>query len=122
MLQVHPVCGTCEKNGSECVYDVSAQGDVEAPNSRRDEVHGVKRRREISRPLEEDVEDLQSIYGHLRQAGSVEQKSGSTAIEARLDKLTSMVERLSKNQPLDSLERQLLAQNVNPSLKAVEQH
>lgn len=74
----------------------------------------MKRRRGTSRTIEddEDVEDFQSIYGHLKQAG-LEQKSGSNAIEARLDKLTSMIERLSKsNQALDPAERQLLAQNV----------
>lgn len=73
----------------------------------------MKRRRE-SKPLEEDVDEIQSIYGHLRQAGSSEQKSGSQAIEVRLAKLTSMIERLSKsNQPLDATERQNLAQDVN---------
>lgn len=70
--------------------------------------------RESSRPLDEDIDDIGSLYGHLRQAGSPEQKYGSQAIEARLDKLTSMIERLSKtNGPLDAEQRLLLAQNVN---------
>ncbi|THC87867.1 hypothetical protein EYZ11_012686 [Aspergillus tanneri] len=75
--------------------------------------HRVKRRRESSRPVEDDIDGLQSVYSHLRQARSSEQKAGSNGIEARLDKLTSMIERLSKtNQPLDPAERQLLAQNA----------
>ncbi|EAU34181.1 conserved hypothetical protein [Aspergillus terreus NIH2624] len=109
--KVHPVCGNCVKNGTECVYDAPPQKDAAGQSKNG---HGVKRRREMSRPLDDDpMEDLQSIYGHLKQAGS-DQKIGSQAIEARLDKLTSMIERLSKtNQPLDPADRQLLAQNVN---------
>ncbi|GES62204.1 C6 transcription factor [Aspergillus terreus] len=109
--KVHPVCGNCVKNGTECVYDAPPQKDGAGQSKNG---HGVKRRREMSRPLDDDpMEDIQSIYGHLKQAGS-DQKIGSQAIEARLDKLTSMIERLSKtNQPLDPADRQLLAQNVN---------
>lgn len=103
--KVHPICGNCVKNKTECIYDPSSQqqdGDRD-----KDGGHGVKRRRENSRYLGDDIEDLQSIYGHLRQAGPSEQKS----IESRLDKLTSMIERLSKtSHPLDPAEQQFLAQ------------
>lgn len=79
------------------------------------EGHGVKRRRETSRPVDDDIDDLQSVYSNLKQAwSSEEQKSAPQGIEARLDKLTSMIERLSRtNQPLDPAERQLLAQNAS---------
>lgn len=111
---MHPICGNCIKNGTECIYDASSK----SATSHDDEIkleHGVKRRRETSRPVEDDIDDLESICGHLRQAeSSTEQKYGSQAIEARLDKLTSMIERLSKtNQPLSPAERQLLTQNVD---------
>lgn len=96
------------------MYDAAPQKDTGSPGGQTNTGHGVKRRRETSRPVEEDVDELQSIYGHLRQAGSSEHRSGSQAIEARLAKLTSMIERLSKtNQPLDPTEKQLLMQNVN---------
>lgn len=109
---MHPTCGNCLKTGSECIYDAMPKG--ESRGSHTKEGHGVKRRREMSGPGDDDIDDLQSVYSHLKQAGSAEQKSGSNRIEARLDKLTSMVERLSKtNQPLDPAERQLLAQNVS---------
>jgi hypothetical protein len=104
---VHPICGNCVKTGTECIYDPTSQRDSELRNGRDKDGHGVKRRREGSKQLEDDFEDLKSIYGHLRQAGPTEQKS----IEARLDKLTSMIERLSKtSQALDPAEQQLLAQ------------
>ncbi|KAE8337385.1 hypothetical protein BDV24DRAFT_167386 [Aspergillus arachidicola] len=112
--KVHPICGNCVKNGTECIYDAAPQKDTGSRNGQTAGGHGVKRRRESSRPLEEDIDDIGSLYGHLRQAGSPEQKYGSQAIEARLDKLTSMIERLSKtNGPLDAEQRLLLAQNVN---------
>ena len=115
LYQVHPVCGNCSKTGAECVYDAAPQKEAGSRTAQVKKEHGVKRRRETSRPpLEEDVNELQSIYGHLRQAESPEHKSGSQAIEARLAKLTSMIERLSKtNQPLHPAEKQLLAQNAN---------
>ncbi|RAL05507.1 putative C6 transcription factor [Aspergillus ibericus CBS 121593] len=110
--KVHPICGNCVKNGTECVYDTAPQKNVESRTGQPKNGHGVKRRRESSRPLEDDIDDLQTIYGHLRQNGASEQRS--QAIEARLDKLTSMIERLSKsNQPLDPAKRQLLAHNIN---------
>lgn len=97
------------------MYDAAPQKETGSRTAQVKKEHGVKRRRETSQPpLEQDVDELQSIYGHLRQAESPEHKSGSQAIEARLAKLTSMIERLSKtNQPLHPAERQLLAQNAN---------
>ncbi|KAE8355963.1 fungal-specific transcription factor domain-containing protein [Aspergillus coremiiformis] len=113
--KVHPVCGNCVKNGTECVYDVAPQKDSGLHNSQARGGHGNKRRRESSRPVEDDIDDVGSLHGHLRQVGSSEQRYGSQAIEARLDKLTSMIERLSKtNGSLDAAQRHLLAPNVNP--------
>ncbi|KAL2827615.1 hypothetical protein BDW59DRAFT_144071 [Aspergillus cavernicola] len=107
--KVHPICGNCVKNGTECIYDPTSERESESRNGRDNDGHGVKRRRESSRQLEDDIEDLQSMYGRLRQAGPSEQKS----IESRLDKLTSMIERLGKtSQPLDPAEQQQLAQNA----------
>ncbi|GKZ40917.1 hypothetical protein AbraIFM66951_006456 [Aspergillus brasiliensis] len=109
--KVHPICGNCVKNDTECVYDAAPQKDTESRASISKNGHGVKRRRESSRPIEEDIDDIQSIYGHLKQSGASEQRS--QAIEARLDKLTSMIERLSKtNQPVDLAGKQRLAPNV----------
>ncbi|KAI9372599.1 hypothetical protein BJX61DRAFT_433716 [Aspergillus egyptiacus] len=107
--KVHPVCGSCAKNGTECIYDPISQKEDGPRDSRDKDGHGVKRRRESSRRLEDDFEDLQSMYGRLKQAGPSEQRS----IEARLDKLTSMIESLSKtSQPMSQAEHQLLAQNA----------
>ncbi|KAL4977395.1 fungal-specific transcription factor domain-containing protein [Aspergillus desertorum] len=110
--KVHPICGNCVKNGTECGYDPASQPQQHGGSrgGRDKDGHGVKRRRETSRQLDDDIEDLHSIYGRLRQAGPSEQKS----IEARLDKLTSMIERLSKtSQPVVSAQQQqLTAQNT----------
>ncbi|KAL4762699.1 putative C6 transcription factor [Aspergillus foveolatus] len=109
--KVHPICGNCAKNGTDCVYDAASQSrqDSGSRGGRDKDGYGVKRRRETSRQLEDDIVDLQSMYGRLRQAGPSEQKS----IESRLDKLTSMIERLSKtSQPAVSAEQQqIMAQN-----------
>lgn len=94
------------KNGTECIYDPASEKESISHDT---DGQGVKRRRGSSRQFEDDIEDLQSMYGRLRQAGPSEQKS----IESRLDKLTSMIERLSKtSQPGDPAEQQLLAQNA----------
>ncbi|KAK1138489.1 hypothetical protein N8T08_002472 [Aspergillus melleus] len=109
--KVHPTCGNCLKTGNECIYDAMPKDEL---RSQTKEGHGVKRRREMSGPVDDEVDDVQSVYSHLKQAGSSEQKTGAHGIEARLDKLTSMIERLSKtNQPLDAAQKQLLAQNVS---------
>ena len=96
------------------MYDATPQQkDAEPRTGQMKGGHGVKRRRETSRPLEEDDDELQSIYGHLREDDMPDNRPGSRGIEARLAKLTSMIEHFSKtNQPLDPTEKQLLAQNV----------
>lgn len=49
----------------------------------------------MPRLWEDDVDELQSIYGHLREVrSSPDQKSDPRAIEARLDKLMSMIEHI----------------------------
>lgn len=93
--QVHPICGNCIKTGAECAYDASSQTREETYDVSEKLSHGVKRRRETTRTLEEDVDELQSIYGNLNQAdASPGQKSDARAIETRLDKLMTMIERL----------------------------
>lgn len=93
--QVHPICGNCQKTGAECAYDTSSQPREEAYDVSGKSTHGFKRRRETPRSLEEDVDELQSIYGHLNKAdASPGQKSDARAIETRLDKLMTMIERL----------------------------
>lgn len=96
------------------MYDVSshkredAHTNANVPESSGRSGHGVKRRRATPRTWEEDVDELQSIYGHLRQAGSSEgNKSDPRAIENRLDKLMSMIEKIGgTGQPLEDAERQ----------------
>ncbi|KAJ5998118.1 hypothetical protein N7499_005503 [Penicillium canescens] len=99
----HPICGNCVKNNTECIYDASAQRDEGARDTSQ-HTHGVKRRRENAQILEEGVDELQSIYGHLKQAeSSTSDKSDPRAIESRLDKLMSMIERLGgTNQALEA--------------------
>ncbi|KAJ5970124.1 uncharacterized protein N7479_000042 [Penicillium vulpinum] len=95
--KTHPICGNCVKNNTECIYDVSSRKDEEKRDGSSQNVYGVKRRRKMPRTLEEDVDELQSIYGHLRQVESTGEKPDSSAIESRLDKLMSMIERLGGN-------------------------
>jgi hypothetical protein len=59
------------------------------------------------------VDELQSIYGHLKQAGSSAAHKG--AIEARLDKLMSMIERIGGDQAVEAAERH--AASLGPSVK-----
>jgi len=82
------------KNNTECIYDVSFRKDDNQRYVSSQNLHGVKRRRETPRTLEENVDELQSIYGHLRRAESTGEKPDPSAIESRLDKLMSMIERL----------------------------
>ncbi|KAJ5220574.1 transcriptional regulator family: Fungal Specific TF [Penicillium citrinum] len=111
---VHPVCGNRIKTGAQCVYDVSSE--------KRDNANGAdssgrlamgKRRRATPRTWEEDVDELQTIYGHLRQTGSSEEtRSDPRAIEARLDKLMSMIEKIGGNkQSLEDIERHAVGPN-----------
>ncbi|KAJ9249875.1 transcriptional regulator family: Fungal Specific TF [Paecilomyces variotii] len=122
--KVHPVCGNCVKNGTECVYDAVPRRDTTTSSHGPDaSVHGVKRRRETSRPLDGDGEGLQSPHNNARDGrngGSQEQRN---AIEARLDKLTSMIERLSRTKgppSLEEVDRQLRAEN--PELESMREH
>lgn len=92
--QIHPICGNCVKNNTECIYNAPAQKDEDARDTSQ-HAHGIKRRRENAQTLEEGVDELQSIYGHLKQTeSSTSDKSDPRAIESRLDKLMSMIERL----------------------------
>lgn len=94
------------KNGTECVYDTAApKKDDRAQHRDRDSSqHGIKRRREMSRQVDSDMEEAQSSVGELKDFASVHgaagfappPRRGSQAIEARLDKLTNMIEKLSK--------------------------
>jgi hypothetical protein len=120
--KVHPVCGNCAKNGTECVYDATLQKDAASRSGQDETAHGVKRRRETSRPLDRDVDDIQLTQGQLRPAEHSDgKKFGSQAIEARLDKLASMIERLSKtDQPREQMERQLLEQRANMEAMSAE--
>ncbi|GFF31489.1 uncharacterized transcriptional regulatory protein C139.03 [Aspergillus udagawae] len=120
--KVHPVCGNCTKNGTECVYDATLQKDAASRSDQDKTAHGVKRRRETSRPLDQNADDIQLVDGQLRQAEHPDgKKFGSQAIEARLDKLASMIERLSKtDQPREQMERQLLEQRANMEAMSAE--
>ncbi|KAJ5493557.1 hypothetical protein N7463_009644 [Penicillium fimorum] len=92
--KIHPICGNCVKNNTKCIYDVAFHKDDDGRDGSPRNVHGIKRRREMPRTLEENVDELQSIYGHLRRAESTGDKPDPSAIESRLDKLMSMIERL----------------------------
>ncbi|CAG8108925.1 unnamed protein product [Penicillium salamii] len=104
--KTHPICGNCAKNNTECIYDVSPQKDEDAHEDYPQPTHGIKRRRKAPRSLEEDVDELHSIYGHLKQTQyGTGEKPDSSAIESRLDKLMSMIERLGeKEQTVDAVE------------------
>ncbi|KAJ6031652.1 transcriptional regulator family: Fungal Specific TF [Penicillium herquei] len=108
---VHPICSNCAKTGAECVYDTASQKrDDERDEAERNN-QGVKRRRGTPRTWEEDVDELQSIYGHLRQTESpTGQKPDSRAIEHRLDKLMSMIERIGgSSNALEAAEKRAAA-------------
>ncbi|KAJ5779935.1 transcriptional regulator family: Fungal Specific TF [Penicillium paradoxum] len=113
--KIHPICGNCVKNNTECTYDVLSQKD----DNGRDvssEPQGTKRRREASRTLEADVDELQSIYGHLRRGEPMGEKSDTNAIESRLDKLMSMIERLGgRDQALGAVGMQAI--NSDPKVE-----
>ncbi|KAJ5552017.1 transcriptional regulator family: Fungal Specific TF [Penicillium sp. DV-2018c] len=112
--KIHPVCGNCLKNDTKCTYDVPFRKEDEFRNDSYQYPHGNKRRRETFRTLEEDVDEIQSIYGHLRRAESTGVKPESSAIESRLDKLMSMIERLGgSDQALESVGRQAATPNPN---------
>ncbi|KAJ5712115.1 hypothetical protein N7488_006271 [Penicillium malachiteum] len=94
--RVHPICSNCAKTGADCVYDTASQKRDDGRDEAERSNQGVKRRRGTPRTWEEDVDELQSICGHLRQTESpAGQKPDSRAIEHRLDKLMSMIERIN---------------------------
>ncbi|OAL68887.1 C6 transcription factor [Trichophyton violaceum] len=105
--KVHPVCGNCVKTGTECMYDSTAAA---AQRSRAEDNHQrVKRKRDVSKLAEKDELDLSSPQESLRellnyQARLRDQKSGSDEIATRLDRLTSMIERLSRTGDAHSME------------------
>lgn len=97
------------------MYDVSTEKreDANGAESSGRSGHGVKRRRATPRTWEDDVDELQSIYGHFRQTDSSgENRSDPRAIEARLDKLMSMIEKIGGNkQSLEDIERHAAGSN-----------
>ncbi|KKA19782.1 C6 transcription factor [Rasamsonia emersonii CBS 393.64] len=122
--KVHPVCGNCLKNGTECVYDTTVPKKGTGADNRGEDYHGVKRRREMSRPLDGDTDESQSFLGGWRDArGNLPEPRGSSqAIEARLDKLTSLLEQLSKadrSLSVEEMSRQLLMMNQNGDWRSV---
>ncbi|KAJ5648849.1 uncharacterized protein N7484_002572 [Penicillium longicatenatum] len=108
--KVHPICGNCAKTGAECLYDASHRRE-EGRDRAEQGGHGVKRRRQTPRTWEEDVDELQTIYGQMRQTeASTGQKSNPRAIEHRLDKLMSMIDRLGgRAQALEAAEKHAAA-------------
>ncbi|PGH31177.1 hypothetical protein GX50_06056 [[Emmonsia] crescens] len=109
---VHPICGTCEKTKSECLYSSSPLTDpFQSRHHSRDNSHGTKRRRELNDPVNNDPSsaELLSPYNILReiqrgQAALREQYSDSQAIAARLDQLTAVVEQWARTNGSPSLE------------------
>ncbi|KMU92341.1 hypothetical protein CIHG_10164 [Coccidioides immitis H538.4] len=118
---VHPMCGNCLKNGSECVYD--SRSLLQQNRSSQDHHSRVKRRREPPKPAEASLAEILSPYAGVQGSlGLGEQKSGSGEIAARLDRLTSMIERLSRtNAPLTPQESDPLFQGVRSLYQASEQ-
>lgn len=100
-LQVHPECGNCRKTGTQCTYDAPDSQDVGDDGQQ----HARKRRRGDSQPSGDDTVDVQGT--------SEIQRPDSQDIQARLEKLKSMIEKLNDNpnQTLDLSERQYLAQS-----------
>ncbi|OAX79804.1 hypothetical protein ACJ72_05876 [Emergomyces africanus] len=96
----HPICGTCEKTKSECIYSSSSLADpFQLRHHSQDNSHGIKRRREFNDPLNSDGSSVEvlSPYNILReiqrgQDALREQYSDSKVIAARLDQLTAVVE------------------------------
>ncbi|KAJ5764791.1 hypothetical protein N7520_004350 [Penicillium odoratum] len=122
-FQVHPICGNCAKTGAECLYDVSSQKREERRDGAERGGHGVKRRRETPQTWEEDVDELQTIYGQIRQAeGSSGQKPDPRAIEHRLDKLMSMIERLGGTaQALEAAQKRAAAPSATVESALLEE-
>ncbi|KAI2008618.1 hypothetical protein LOZ39_005584 [Ophidiomyces ophidiicola] len=95
--KVHPVCSNCQKNGSECAYDSRSLTHRTRVSQDHHHQHQNRLKRRRERLPETSLADLLSPYTGLQlphDAG--EHKSGSEQIAARLDRLTSMIERLSR--------------------------
>lgn len=111
--KAHPICGNCTKAGSECVYDNAPSkksSDLDATDE--DGHHGIKRRRQTLQSVDEDEDNVTTVV-HERQpppSSSSSSRNGSLAIQAQLNKLTSMIENLSKAKgplPVEEMNRQL---------------
>lgn len=104
------------KNGAECVYDTGTpkkNDDIDAEDEYNQ--HGVKRRRQTLRSVDQEDEDSKVTAGGREQA---ESKGSSQAIAAQLNKLTNMIENLSKAKgplPVEEMSRQLqeISQDVS---------
>ncbi|PGH06086.1 hypothetical protein AJ79_06620 [Helicocarpus griseus UAMH5409] len=130
---VHPICGTCEKTKSECLYSSSSLTDPSQPRRDiRDNTHGIKRRRDLNeQPVNTDgssVNEVLSPYSILKeiqrgQDALRDQYSDSQAIAARLDQLTAVVEQWARTNDSQSLEelnipgQQRLDQAINAGLQ-----
>lgn len=106
-LQVHPICGNCSKTNSQCLYDSRS---LTQKSDNEDNQHRAKRRRSVHVPAEKSAaaesfsprDSLREIQEYQARYGG--KKPGSDEIAARLDRLTSMVERLSRTGDPDALE------------------
>ncbi|EEP78092.1 predicted protein [Uncinocarpus reesii 1704] len=119
--KTHPVCGNCLKNGSECIYDSRSLLHQNRPS--HEPQNRVKRRREAPTSSEASLADILSPYTGLQGShGKGDQKSGSEEIAVRLDRLTCMIERLSRtNGSLTPQESEPLFQGVRSLYEASEQ-
>lgn len=116
------MCGNCAKTGAECVYDTSSQNREDVRDDSDRGAQGVKRRRQIPRSWEDDVDELQSIYAHLREAkSSPDQKPDPRAIEARLNKLMSVIEHIrGSGQTSEPAEQQPVPSTSNVDSTLIE--
>ncbi|KAH8699175.1 hypothetical protein BGW36DRAFT_293602 [Talaromyces proteolyticus] len=116
--KAHPICGNCLKNGTECNYDTAAPKKGDTDEGDEFSQHGVKRRRGMSQVLKDEDAGAQPFSNGR---GVLDLRGGS-AIEARLDKLTNMIERLSKandSVPIQEMSRQLQSMNPDVDLRAL---
>jgi hypothetical protein len=91
--KTHPICTNCLKTCSECVYDPRAFAQQSRPPD--ESQRRQKRPRDVPRTAGGTLaEALSSRDSHGERPGT------SQEIAARLDRLTSMIERLSQTQSL----------------------
>lgn len=102
--QVHPICSNCSKTGDGCTYDPSTSSrgglNLSPQESFDDSRSGAKRRRADSKPSD-STSPSSNGWGAAEQA--YEETGGPETIESRLDRLTSMVDKLSKGQALQTV-------------------